>query len=88
MQALAAQLLSDAAVGEDQSEAVQRSALALARAQRAALSHRWIDRFLQQYGLHTAEGVALLTLAEAYLRIPDGATAARLIAEKLTDVFG
>ena len=85
MPALSAQLFSDAAVGESESEAVQRTALALARSQRTALSHRWIDRFLQQYGLHTAEGVALLTLAEAYLRIPDGATAARLIAEKLTD---
>jgi len=78
------QLLSDAAVGAE-AEAVEREALALARSQRAALSRRWIDRFLQQYGLHTAEGLALLTLAEAYLRIPDAATARRLIAEKLTD---
>ncbi len=64
---------------------MQGAALSLARSQRAALQRRWIDRFLQQYGLHTAEGLALLTLAEAYLRVPDGATAAALIAEKLTD---
>jgi RHH-type proline utilization regulon transcriptional repressor/proline dehydrogenase/delta 1-pyrroline-5-carboxylate dehydrogenase len=64
---------------------VQRTALRLARSQRAALRARWIDRFLQQYGLHSAEGVALLTLAEAYLRIPDRATATALIAEKLRD---
>ena len=75
----------DAAELGTEAEAVEREALALARSQRAALSHRWIDRFLQQYGLHTAEGLALLTLAEAYLRIPDPATAGELIAEKLTD---
>jgi RHH-type proline utilization regulon transcriptional repressor/proline dehydrogenase/delta 1-pyrroline-5-carboxylate dehydrogenase len=80
-----AQLLSDAVTGEEQSAAVRRTALQLVRAQRAALAHRWIDRFLQQYGIQTAEGLALLTLAEAYLRIPDAATAAKLIAEKLQD---
>ncbi|HEY3808641.1 MAG TPA: bifunctional proline dehydrogenase/L-glutamate gamma-semialdehyde dehydrogenase PutA [Steroidobacteraceae bacterium] len=85
MSALPAQLLSDAAVGADDSVAVQLEALSLARSQRAALTRRWIDCFLQQYGLHTAEGLALLTLAEAYLRVSDGATAAALIREKLTD---
>ena len=64
---------------------MQAVALSLARSQRAGLQRRWIDRFLQQYGLHTAEGLALLTLAEAYLRVPDAATAVALIAEKLTD---
>ncbi|HEY6452148.1 MAG TPA: bifunctional proline dehydrogenase/L-glutamate gamma-semialdehyde dehydrogenase PutA [Steroidobacteraceae bacterium] len=66
-------------------EAVRRTALELLRAQRAALAHRWIDRLLQEYSIQSAEGVALLTLAEAYLRIPDAATAAGLIAEKLTE---
>jgi RHH-type proline utilization regulon transcriptional repressor/proline dehydrogenase/delta 1-pyrroline-5-carboxylate dehydrogenase len=80
-----AQLLADAALDEQSSAAVQRQAAVLVQAQRAALEHRWIDRFLQQYGLHTAEGLALLTLAEAYLRVPDAPTATRLIAEKLTD---
>ena len=69
----------------EESAAVQHTALRLVRAQRAALAHRWIDRFLQQYGIQTAEGLALLTLAEAYLRIPDAAMAAKLIAEKFTD---
>jgi RHH-type transcriptional regulator, proline utilization regulon repressor / proline dehydrogenase / delta 1-pyrroline-5-carboxylate dehydrogenase len=85
VQALTAQLLSDAALDEQASAAVQQRAAALVRAQRAALEHRWIDRFLQQYGLDSAEGLALLTLAEAYLRVPDASTASKLIAEKITD---
>lgn len=39
-----------------------------------------IDSFLAEYGLSSEEGVLLLCLAEALLRIPDGATADRLIA--------
>lgn len=45
----------------------------------------WIDRFLQQYPLNTDEGVALLALAEAYLRVPDARTADALIRDKLAD---
>jgi RHH-type proline utilization regulon transcriptional repressor/proline dehydrogenase/delta 1-pyrroline-5-carboxylate dehydrogenase len=42
-----------------------------------------IDAFLQTYGLDSQEGVLLLCLAEALLRIPDAATADRLIADRL-----
>jgi RHH-type transcriptional regulator, proline utilization regulon repressor / proline dehydrogenase / delta 1-pyrroline-5-carboxylate dehydrogenase len=42
-----------------------------------------IDEFLQTYGLDSQEGVLLLCLAEALLRIPDAATADRLIADRL-----
>ena len=38
-----------------------------------------IETFLQTYGLDSEEGVALMCLAEALLRIPDGATANQLI---------
>jgi RHH-type proline utilization regulon transcriptional repressor/proline dehydrogenase/delta 1-pyrroline-5-carboxylate dehydrogenase len=43
-----------------------------------------IDAFLQQYGLSTQEGVALMCIAEALLRIPDNETQERLIRDKLT----
>jgi RHH-type transcriptional regulator, proline utilization regulon repressor / proline dehydrogenase / delta 1-pyrroline-5-carboxylate dehydrogenase len=79
------QLLDEVAMDAEETAAVNRAALELVQAQRAALSQRWIDLFLQQYGLATAEGLALLTLAEAYLRIPDAGTAAELIAEKLNE---
>lgn len=42
-----------------------------------------IDAFLQQYSLETQEGIILMCLAEALLRIPDAATADALIEDKL-----
>ena len=45
-----------------------------------------VENFLQQYPLDSAEGRALMTLAEAYLRIPDTATRNALIHDKLTEV--
>ncbi|QLE86850.1 bifunctional proline dehydrogenase/L-glutamate gamma-semialdehyde dehydrogenase PutA [Shewanella sp. Scap07] len=43
-----------------------------------------IDAFLQQYSLETQEGIILMCLAEALLRIPDSATADALIEDKLS----
>jgi RHH-type proline utilization regulon transcriptional repressor/proline dehydrogenase/delta 1-pyrroline-5-carboxylate dehydrogenase len=40
-----------------------------------------VDSFLHEYGLSSEEGVLLLCLAEALLRIPDSETMDRLIAE-------
>ncbi|MCX2523565.1 bifunctional proline dehydrogenase/L-glutamate gamma-semialdehyde dehydrogenase PutA [Larsenimonas rhizosphaerae] len=42
-----------------------------------------IDELLQQYSLDTQEGVLLMCLAEALLRVPDPATADALIDDKL-----
>lgn len=43
-----------------------------------------IDQFLQEYSLDTQEGIVLMCLAEALLRIPDPATADALIKDKLS----
>ena len=43
-----------------------------------------IDAFLREYGLSTQEGVTLMCIAEALLRIPDKETQERLIRDKLT----
>jgi len=43
-----------------------------------------IESFLQQYDLSTPEGVLLMCVAEALLRIPDAATADALIRDKLS----
>ena len=59
-------------------------ARALVHAARAA--HRPgadVTDFLAEYGLGTTEGVALLCLAEALLRIPDAATADALIEDRI-----
>ena len=44
----------------------------------------FLDAFLQEFGLSNQEGIALMCIAEALLRIPDDVTADRLIAEKLS----
>ncbi len=45
-----------------------------------------IDAFLHQFGLDTEEGIALMCLAEALLRVPDADTADALIRDKLGDI--
>jgi RHH-type proline utilization regulon transcriptional repressor/proline dehydrogenase/delta 1-pyrroline-5-carboxylate dehydrogenase len=42
-----------------------------------------MESFLQQYDLGTQEGLLLMCVAEALLRIPDAATADRLIRDKI-----
>jgi RHH-type transcriptional regulator, proline utilization regulon repressor / proline dehydrogenase / delta 1-pyrroline-5-carboxylate dehydrogenase len=60
------------------------TAMALVDGARARRDERpFLDAFLQQFGLSNQEGIALMCIAEALLRIPDDATADRLIAEKL-----
>jgi RHH-type proline utilization regulon transcriptional repressor/proline dehydrogenase/delta 1-pyrroline-5-carboxylate dehydrogenase len=43
-----------------------------------------VEDFLKAYSLSTKEGLAIMVLAEALLRVPDGATADRLIEDKLS----
>ncbi|WDI31335.1 bifunctional proline dehydrogenase/L-glutamate gamma-semialdehyde dehydrogenase PutA [Hyphococcus flavus] len=62
-----------------QSRAAEFVTAARASAERSGL----IDKFLQEYGLSTAEGVTLMRLAEALLRTPDAATADALIEDKI-----
>ena len=50
---------------------------------RTPASKSGLDAFLRQYDLSSQEGVILMCLAEALLRIPDDETADRLIADKL-----
>lgn len=43
-----------------------------------------IENFLSEFGLTTPEGIALMCLAEALLRVPDADTAGLLIQDKLS----
>ncbi|HJQ60266.1 MAG TPA: bifunctional proline dehydrogenase/L-glutamate gamma-semialdehyde dehydrogenase PutA [Vineibacter sp.] len=66
---------------------VRERAVALTLGMRAARRRfGGIDEFLQEFGLTTREGVALMCLAEALLRIPDAATADALIEDKIGSV--
>jgi RHH-type proline utilization regulon transcriptional repressor/proline dehydrogenase/delta 1-pyrroline-5-carboxylate dehydrogenase len=77
--------LADAArLGDADSAEVQGTAGRLVRAVRSAPAAKTgLDAFLRQYDLSSQEGVILMCLAEALLRIPDDETADRLIADKL-----
>ena len=55
----------------------------VAAVRRERLGKGGIDAFLHEYALSTQEGVALMCLAEALLRIPDADTVDRLIRDKL-----
>ncbi|MCS6987744.1 MAG: bifunctional proline dehydrogenase/L-glutamate gamma-semialdehyde dehydrogenase PutA [Sphingomonadaceae bacterium] len=50
---------------------------------REAERRGWVNRFLHRWRLNSEEGRALLQLAEAFLRVPDPATADALIADKI-----
>ena len=52
---------------------------------RERLGKGGIDAFLHEYALSSPEGVALMCLAEALLRIPDAETVDRLIRDKIAD---
>ncbi len=59
-------------------------AVAIVRAARErGHAHGSLEAFLQEFDLQTEEGVTLLCLAESLLRVPDAATADRLIAERI-----
>lgn len=51
---------------------------------RRAGSIPFLQSFLSEYGLSTGEGVALMSMAEAFLRVPDADTVDELITEKIT----
>ncbi len=78
-------LLARAALTAESRERVTGTARALLADLRAAQGKGWVNRFLHEYRLNSSEGVALLSLAEAFLRVPDPETADLLIADKLGD---
>jgi RHH-type proline utilization regulon transcriptional repressor/proline dehydrogenase/delta 1-pyrroline-5-carboxylate dehydrogenase len=84
-QSLVTELTDEADVGESAREKIQGTAATLVRAVRKhAANEGGLDAFLQQYDLSSEEGVLLMCIAEALLRIPDADTADRLIADKIT----
>ncbi len=77
-------LLAQATNAEDKARRIATMAGQLVRAARANRhKHGGVDAFMHEYGLASEEGVVLMCLAEALLRIPDKDTADQLIAEKI-----
>ncbi len=80
-----AELLSVARLEPAAARRVQERARALVenvRARQKAVAG--MQSFLREYDLSSAEGVLLMCVAEALLRIPDAATADKLIRDKLS----
>jgi RHH-type proline utilization regulon transcriptional repressor/proline dehydrogenase/delta 1-pyrroline-5-carboxylate dehydrogenase len=78
-------ILAAAASSPAADKRIQETAHRLvARVREQGPTHGGIDAFLHEYSLSTPEGVALMCLAEALLRIPDSDTIDRLIRDKIT----
>ena len=83
-EALARTLLAAASRGEDAEARIDAQARRLVESIRShAGGFGGIEDFLHAYSLSTKEGLALMVLAEALLRVPDAATADALIEDKL-----
>jgi RHH-type transcriptional regulator, proline utilization regulon repressor / proline dehydrogenase / delta 1-pyrroline-5-carboxylate dehydrogenase len=83
-EAIAASLLDEAARASEAERRIDGYARRLVEGIRArAGGLGGIEDFLHAYSLSTKEGLALMVLAEALLRVPDAATADRLIEDKL-----
>ncbi|MDN3516984.1 bifunctional proline dehydrogenase/L-glutamate gamma-semialdehyde dehydrogenase PutA [Aquisalimonas lutea] len=79
------QLTAEAATEPAQQEAVAREAARLVNHVRDnRVSQGGVDALLHEYDLSSKEGVVLMCLAEALMRVPDSATADRLIQDKIS----
>jgi RHH-type proline utilization regulon transcriptional repressor/proline dehydrogenase/delta 1-pyrroline-5-carboxylate dehydrogenase len=82
--AAVARILDAAQIPTEMRDRIADRARALVIAvRRDRLGKGGIDAFLQEYALSSPEGVALLCLAEALLRVPDAETVDRLIRDKI-----
>ncbi len=77
-------LLKTTRLPEDEREAIRQKSISLVERVRAHNNNlSMIESFMRQYDLSSQEGVLLMCVAEALLRIPDSDTADRLIQDKL-----
>ncbi|MDJ1017045.1 MAG: bifunctional proline dehydrogenase/L-glutamate gamma-semialdehyde dehydrogenase PutA [Paracoccaceae bacterium] len=81
---LVRRLASEAALDQPARAAISARAADLVRQVRETGKVGVMESFLAEYGLSTDEGVALMCLAEAMLRVPDSLTVDELIRDKIT----
>jgi RHH-type transcriptional regulator, proline utilization regulon repressor / proline dehydrogenase / delta 1-pyrroline-5-carboxylate dehydrogenase len=83
---LAAKLLAVARLAPDQEARIDRTATRLIGAVRASEDRLGgVEDMLREFALSTKEGLALMVLAEALLRVPDARTADQFIEDKLAE---
>jgi RHH-type proline utilization regulon transcriptional repressor/proline dehydrogenase/delta 1-pyrroline-5-carboxylate dehydrogenase len=77
-------ILEGARLSDSQQQAIrQRAEILVKQVRDTRLNQGGLDAFLLQYDLSSEEGIALMCLAEALLRIPDKGTIDKLIADKI-----
>ncbi|MBF0279830.1 MAG: bifunctional proline dehydrogenase/L-glutamate gamma-semialdehyde dehydrogenase PutA [SAR324 cluster bacterium] len=77
------QLIKDLDLSLKMRKRIQKEAIAIVKDLRAAKTPGMMETFMAEYGLTTEEGVALMCLAEALLRVPDETTIDALIEDKI-----
>ena len=77
-------LITLANLNEAERTAISERAADFVRKVRTSGEVGVMEAFLAEYGLSTKEGVALMCLAEAMLRVPDAKTVVDLIRDKIT----
>ena len=81
--ALVQRLVAEAALDAPARAAIVAQGADLVRRIRASSRPGLMEVFLAEYGLSTDEGIALMCLAEALLRVPDAETMDALIEDKI-----
>ena len=80
---LLASLVQDADLSDASRQTIVKRATGYVQAVRCGAKPGLMEAFLAEYGLSSDEGVALMCLAEALLRIPDARTIDALIDDKI-----
>ena len=84
---IANERIAQAALSSAEASAAQKMAVDLVgQIREREASNGGIDAFMREYALSSEEGVALMCLAEALLRVPDAETADKLIRDKIGGV--
>jgi RHH-type transcriptional regulator, proline utilization regulon repressor / proline dehydrogenase / delta 1-pyrroline-5-carboxylate dehydrogenase len=81
--ALVRQLIAEAGLDAAARARISASGADLVARIRASVKPGLMEVFLAEYGLSTEEGIALMCLAEALLRVPDAETMDALIEDKI-----
>ncbi|MEO0910982.1 MAG: proline dehydrogenase family protein, partial [Pseudomonadota bacterium] len=76
-------MLASTQIGPETRKRIQARAIDLVQRIRNDSSPGMMELFLGEYGLSSDEGIALMCLAEALLRVPDGETMDALIEDKI-----
>jgi RHH-type proline utilization regulon transcriptional repressor/proline dehydrogenase/delta 1-pyrroline-5-carboxylate dehydrogenase len=76
-------LSASAGLSEEERNSISAKAVRLVEQVRKSADPQLMEVFLSEYGLSTTEGVALMCLAEALLRVPDTETMDDLIRDKI-----